>query len=96
MSAQTAIDEAEKRAKLAREEHEQSAKELDEQLAEAKVGGPLHSQHMFTRYLEEQLPFCVACEMSFPAQSLCWNVGKRDTYSLSFQRNYPSNVLLEV
>ncbi len=39
MSAQTAIDEAEKRAKLAREEHEQSTKELDEQLAEAKVGG---------------------------------------------------------
>lgn len=37
MSAQNAIDEAEKRARLAREEHEKSTKELDEQLAEARV-----------------------------------------------------------
>lgn len=39
MSAQNAIDEAEKRARLAREEHEKSTKELDEQLAEARVCG---------------------------------------------------------
>lgn len=37
MSAQNAVDEAEKRARLAREEHERSTKELDEQLAEARV-----------------------------------------------------------
>lgn len=37
MSAQTAIEDAEKRAKKARDEHERSTKELDEQLAAAKV-----------------------------------------------------------
>lgn len=36
-SAQKAIDDAETRAKITREEHEKSAKELDEQLATAKV-----------------------------------------------------------
>lgn len=37
MSAQTAIEDAEKRAKAARDEHERSTKELDLQLAAAKV-----------------------------------------------------------
>lgn len=37
-SAQKAIDDAETRARLAREAHEKSAKELDEQLTKAKVG----------------------------------------------------------
>lgn len=36
-SAQAAIDEVEKRAKLTREEHQRSASELDEQLNLAKV-----------------------------------------------------------
>lgn len=37
-SAQDAVDEAEKRARLAREEHERSTNELDKQMAAAKVG----------------------------------------------------------
>lgn len=39
-SAQAAVDEAENRARLAREEHEQSSKKLEEQMVSAKVRLP--------------------------------------------------------